>query len=199
MYFFAHLTQRRLVQNMFLCSSLSWTPAAEPVMRLWSAFRILFTVFRCKSAAKIIVCFPSVLFPAIAGKIHFAFARFPFCALHAPSNRRGLAGVPFCNGNTFSTMRASSSSAFYTLAPIIFTSIFGFYFTSTTTRARQHNPLPCAFLLGLPITKQCPAFKVGHHSHPLSANHVLSAVSLSGLPLKASVQPMYCHHALYIL
>lgn len=167
MYLFAHLTQRRLVQNMCLCRSLSWTSAAEPVSLLWSDFRIFFTVFRCKSAAKIIVCFPSVLFPAIAGKIHFAFARFPFCALHAPSNRRGRAGVPFCNGNTFSTMKATSGSAFYTLAPIIFTSMFGFYFTSTTTRARQHNPLPCAFLLGLPITQQRPAFKVCHGSHPI--------------------------------
>ena len=46
MYFFAHLTQRRLVQNMCLCRSLSWTPAAEPVRRLWSDFRILFAAFR---------------------------------------------------------------------------------------------------------------------------------------------------------
>ena len=136
-------------------------------------------LLRFKVAAKIVL----VYIPAVARSVMTCY-RSGFsinhcqcrwiCAVLAPptpSNRRRGAAVPVQNRFIFRSVRTSVCPTVVLFARNSKqrspnrTYLLYLRF-STTSPARQYNPLPRALFLRLPISQQCAAFKVGHNLHP---------------------------------
>lgn len=121
---------------------------------------ILFTAFRFKtSTEEVRVC--RFCRTGAMGAVLF----IPVCTLPTPTNRKRGAGIPNFNCSNFIILPQSFVSAKHVVTANL-VQIFVQNMRITSTRgATQHNSLPCALFLRLPVPHQCTAFQICHIGH----------------------------------